>query len=212
MTKRLHGLPYIFTAHFSHHPLPVFFFIGSVARTPLHAEQTQQAMSGRRHLSRGSISSLDVYSHTPLQCQVLTGSRVLQVSCGSRHTLAVVEGGEAYSWGWGACGQVRRVFVLRSSRWGLHSQPVGYFSQEFPTGVAGQLRTSFCAQTHTAKCVSPPPESYSGVSIGIINVCMCDKCFCRCWWGRGSFTFPPLPTSIEAKGTYELFPPAIFFI
>lgn len=38
--------------------------------------------------------------------RALSGLVVLQVSCGSRHTLAVVEGGVAYSWGWGACGQV----------------------------------------------------------------------------------------------------------
>ncbi|CAM9652942.1 unnamed protein product, partial [Phaeothamnion confervicola] len=31
---------------------------------------------------------------------------LLQVSCGSRHTLAVSSLGAAYSWGWGACGQL----------------------------------------------------------------------------------------------------------
>ncbi|CAN0308068.1 unnamed protein product, partial [Hapterophycus canaliculatus] len=38
--------------------------------------------------------------------RALSGLVVLQVSCGSRHTLARVEGGAAYSWGWGACGQL----------------------------------------------------------------------------------------------------------
>lgn len=44
--------------------------------------------------------------HHSVPFRALSGLAVLQVSCGSRHTLAVVEGGVAYSWGWGACGQV----------------------------------------------------------------------------------------------------------
>ncbi|CBJ31000.1 conserved unknown protein [Ectocarpus siliculosus] len=51
-------------------------------------------------------SSTDAFAWTASPCRALSGLAVLQVSCGSRHTLATVEGGEAYSWGWGACGQL----------------------------------------------------------------------------------------------------------
>ncbi len=63
-----------------------------------------------------SLPSLSLTRETNFFFRVLSGLVVLQVSCGSRHTLAVVEGGTAYSWGWGACGQVRggRLRVLKS--------------------------------------------------------------------------------------------------
>lgn len=54
-----------------------------------------------------TFGSVEAFSCSPVPCPALAGCRVLQVSCGSRHTLAVVAGGQAYSWGWGACGQVR---------------------------------------------------------------------------------------------------------
>eukprot|EP00904_Undaria_pinnatifida_P001602 jgi/Undpi1/11442/HiC_scaffold_30.g13739.m1 len=53
-----------------------------------------------------TFSSAEAFSCSPVPCPALEGCRVLQVSCGSRHTLAVVAGGQAYSWGWGACGQL----------------------------------------------------------------------------------------------------------
>ncbi|CAM9345104.1 unnamed protein product [Chrysoparadoxa australica] len=43
---------------------------------------------------------------TPTICYALTHTGVTQVSCGSRHTLALVSGGIVYSWGWGARGQL----------------------------------------------------------------------------------------------------------
>lgn len=61
----------------------------------------------RRSLSAGREGSTAV----PTPCPVFAGTRVLRVACGSRHTLAVVAGGEAYSWGWGACGQVYHVVL-----------------------------------------------------------------------------------------------------
>ncbi|CAM9138723.1 unnamed protein product [Laminaria digitata] len=53
-----------------------------------------------------TFGSMEAFSCSPVPCPALAGCRVLQVSCGSRHTLAVVAGGQAYSWGWGALGQL----------------------------------------------------------------------------------------------------------
>ena len=65
-----------------------------------------------------TVSLPSVRSSIPVR--VLSGLAVLQVSCGSRHTLAVVEGGVAYSWGWGACGQVRKYAYGRGEEGSQH--------------------------------------------------------------------------------------------
>lgn len=59
------------------------------------------------------LGATEVFSSVPIPCVILADSRVLQVSCGSRHTLAVVEGGSAFSWGWGASGQVNLLPMSR---------------------------------------------------------------------------------------------------
>ncbi|CAM9120911.1 unnamed protein product [Choristocarpus tenellus] len=58
------------------------------------------------HFLHRQESMQQPFSKSPEICTALKGIRVVQVSCGSRHTLAMSAQGAAYSWGWGACGQL----------------------------------------------------------------------------------------------------------
>eukprot|EP00752_Nemacystus_decipiens_P002865 g2666.t1 len=81
----------------------------STIRPALDSTGGASPVPASRGLSRSTTlgsSSTDAFAWTAAPHRALSGFVVLQVSCGSRHTLAVVEGGVAYSWGWGACGQL----------------------------------------------------------------------------------------------------------
>lgn len=62
--------------------------------------------SSSRSINLSKALEMEESSAVPIPCELPLNTRVLHVSCGSRHTLAVVDDGSVYSWGWGASGQV----------------------------------------------------------------------------------------------------------
>lgn len=58
-------------------------------------------------MSKLGISGSDIYVHTPCQLfGVLKNRRVIKVSCGEAHTIALTDNFEVFLWGWGSNGQL----------------------------------------------------------------------------------------------------------
>lgn len=72
-------------------------------------------ISSRGELGVGLIRRVD----EPVHIEQLVGIRIKKVACGGWHTVALTEGGDAYTWGWNRYGQLGKDkvnFLLKVQR------------------------------------------------------------------------------------------------